>query len=45
MDLRGVIAMEFPQMQLKSTPTRYGAIAIAIHWVTALAIIGLLASA
>ena len=36
--------MEFPQMQLKSTPTRYGAIAIAIHWVTALAIIGLLAS-
>lgn len=31
-------------MGLKSTATRYGSVAIAIHWVSALAIIGLLAS-
>jgi cytochrome b561 len=31
-------------MSLKSTSTRYGAVAIAIHWLTALAIFGLLAS-
>lgn len=29
---------------MKSSPDRYGATAIAIHWVTALAILGLLAS-
>lgn len=31
-------------MRLKSTPERYGPVAIAIHWTTAIAIIGLLAS-
>lgn len=31
-------------MGLKSTATRYGSVAIAIHWVTALAIVGLLIS-
>jgi cytochrome b561 len=31
-------------MGLKSTPTRYGSVAIAIHWVSAAAIIALLAS-
>ena len=31
-------------MPLKSSPTRYGAVAIAIHWVTALAIAGMLTS-
>ena len=31
-------------MSLKSSPTRYGTVAIAIHWVTALAIIGMLIS-
>lgn len=31
-------------MGLKSTADRYGSVAIAIHWVTALAIIGLLVS-
>lgn len=31
-------------MRLKSTPERYGTVAIAIHWATALAIFGLLAS-
>lgn len=29
-------------MSLKSSPTRYGAVAIAIHWVTAIAIIAML---
>lgn len=29
---------------LKSSPTRYGSVAIAIHWLTALAILGLLTS-
>lgn len=31
-------------MSLKSSPTRYGTVAIAIHWVTAVAIIGMLIS-
>ncbi|WP_162245119.1 cytochrome b/b6 domain-containing protein [Devosia sp. Root436] len=31
-------------MSLTSSPTRYGAVAIAIHWLTAIAIIGMLAS-
>jgi cytochrome b561 len=31
-------------MGLKSTSTRYGSVAIAIHWVSALAIVGLLVS-
>ena len=31
-------------MSLKSSPTRYGAVAIAIHWVTALAILLMLIS-
>lgn len=31
-------------MGIKSSPTRYGAVAIAIHWITALAILGMLAS-
>ena len=31
-------------MSLKSSPTRYGAVAIAIHWITALAILGMLTS-
>lgn len=31
-------------MPLKSTPQRYGAVAIAIHWITALALLGLLVS-
>lgn len=31
-------------MSIKSSPTRYGAVAIAIHWVTAIAILGMLAS-
>lgn len=31
-------------MSLKSTPQRYGTVAIAIHWATALAVFGLLAS-
>lgn len=31
-------------MPAKSTPTRYGAVPIAIHWITALALIGLLIS-
>jgi cytochrome b561 len=31
-------------MSLKSSSTRYGSVAIAIHWVTAIAIFGMLAS-
>lgn len=31
-------------MSLKSSPTRYGPVAVAIHWITALAIFGMLAS-
>ena len=31
-------------MSLTSSPTRYGTVAIAIHWITAIAIIGMLAS-
>lgn len=31
-------------MPLKSTPDRYGSVAVAIHWVSALLLIGLLAS-
>lgn len=31
-------------MGLKSTPTRYGTVAIAIHWVSALAVLALLVS-
>jgi len=31
-------------MSLKSSPTRYGTVAIAIHWLTALAIFGMLIS-
>lgn len=31
-------------MSAKSSPTRYGGVAIAIHWITALAIFGTLAS-
>lgn len=31
-------------MELKSTPTRYGAVAIAVHWITALAILSMLIS-
>ena len=31
-------------MSLKSSPNRYGAVAIAIHWLTALAILGMLVS-
>ena len=31
-------------MSLKSSPTRYGTVAIAIHWITALAILGMLIS-
>lgn len=31
-------------MRWKSSPERYGTVAIAIHWITALAVIGLLAS-
>lgn len=31
-------------MSLKSSPTRYGGVAIAIHWLTAIAVIGMLAS-
>lgn len=31
-------------MSLKSSPTRYGSVAIAIHWLTAIAIFGMLAS-
>ncbi|WP_186767045.1 cytochrome b [Devosia ginsengisoli] len=31
-------------MPLTSSPTRYGSVAIAIHWITALAILGMLAS-
>jgi cytochrome b561 len=31
-------------MPAKSTPTRYGAVPIAIHWITALALLGLLVS-
>ena len=31
-------------MSLRSSPTRYGAVAIAIHWLTAVAIVGMLAS-
>ena len=31
-------------MSLKSSPTRYGSVAIAIHWITALAILGMLIS-
>ncbi|WP_332689054.1 cytochrome b [Devosia sp.] len=31
-------------MSLKSSSTRYGSMAIAIHWVTAIAIVGMLAS-
>jgi cytochrome b561 len=31
-------------MPVKSSPTRYGAVAIAIHWITALAIFGMLIS-
>jgi len=31
-------------MSLKSSPTRYGGVAIAIHWLTAIAILGMLAS-
>ena len=31
-------------MQAKSSPTRYGAVAITIHWLTALAIVGMLVS-
>src|SRR5690606_34818390 len=31
-------------MSLKSSPTRYGPVAIAIHWLTAIAIICMLAS-
>lgn len=31
-------------MSLKSSPERYGTVAIAIHWVTAIAILGLLLS-
>lgn len=31
-------------MSLKSSSSRYGSVAIAIHWVTALAIVGMLAS-
>jgi cytochrome b561 len=31
-------------MPARSTPTRYGAVPIAIHWITALALLGLLVS-
>lgn len=31
-------------MSLTSSPTRYGSVAIAIHWITALAILGMLIS-
>lgn len=31
-------------MSLRSSPTRYGSVAIAIHWITAVAILGMLAS-
>ena len=31
-------------MRWKSTPERYGAVAVVIHWLTALAILGLLVS-
>lgn len=31
-------------MTIKSSPTRYGSVAIAIHWLTAIAIFGMLAS-
>lgn len=31
-------------MSIKSSPTRYGAVAVAIHWLSAIAIIGMLAS-
>src|SRR6218665_3359971 len=31
-------------MSLNSSPTRYGSVAIAIHWITAIAIFGMLAS-
>lgn len=31
-------------MPAKSTPTRYGAVPIAIHWITALALLGLILS-
>lgn len=31
-------------MSLTSSPTRYGSVAIAIHWITALAILGMLVS-
>lgn len=31
-------------MSLKSSPTRYGSVAITIHWLTAIAIIGMLIS-
>lgn len=31
-------------MSLKSTPTRYGTVAITIHWITALALVGLVLS-
>ncbi len=31
-------------MSARSTPTRYGAVPIAIHWITALALLGLLVS-
>ncbi|WP_240231183.1 cytochrome b [Devosia lacusdianchii] len=31
-------------MSLKSSPTRYGGVAVAIHWLTALAIFGMLIS-
>lgn len=31
-------------MSLTSSPTRYGGVAIAIHWVTAIAIVGMLVS-
>ncbi len=31
-------------MPIKSTPQRYGAVPIAIHWITALAVLGLLLS-
>jgi cytochrome b561 len=32
------------KMSLKSSPTRYGGVAITIHWLTAIAIFGMLAS-
>ena len=31
-------------MSLKSSPTRYGGVAIAIHWISALAVLAMLVS-